>query len=198
MRKMVRIGEAHPLRQFFADMVWRHFYEDVQLSEPRLAAYVSELLVSFTHVDNLFSICDARGRHLDDVAEMLIESNPLLEASSFDRERQVRKHIGDYTLFMTGIFPESVAGGRRRRQLRPDAFVDYIKAGKESYSIVSSFDQFEYRAESPLFRQLSENFELCVFGLNLVKQDLERLQQEYYRRLEAALEGRGQEEGRWE
>lgn len=201
MRKMVRIGQAHPLRQFFADMVWRRFYEDVQLSEPRLAAYVSELLVNFTHVDNLFSIRDARGRRLDDVGEMLIESNPLLEASSFDRERQVRKHIGDYTLFMTGIFPESVAGGRRR-QLRPDAFVDYIKAGKESYSIVSSFDQFEYRAESPLFRQLSENFELCVFGLNLVKQDLERLQQEYYQRLEAALEGEppggGQEEeGRW-
>jgi len=184
-----RIGPAHPLRQFFADMVGRRFRADVQLSDPRLAAYVSGLLVDFTHVDRLFHIRDAHGRRLEDVGEMLIESNPLLEASSFDREREVRKHIGDYTLFMTGLFPESVAAPRRLRQRRLDAFVDYIEAGKESYRVVSSFDQFEYEAEAPLFRQLAEHFELCVFGLNLVKQDLERLQSDYYRRLSATLDG---------
>src|SRR2546429_6102266 len=48
----------------------------------------------------------------EDVGEMLIESNPMLEAPSFDRERAVRKHVGDYTLFMTGLFPESVAKSR--------------------------------------------------------------------------------------
>ena len=50
---------------------------------------------------------------------MLIESNPLLEAHSFDREREVRKRIGDYTLFLTGLFPEyaviRVADRRRPR-----------------------------------------------------------------------------------
>jgi hypothetical protein len=35
---------------------------------------------------------------------------------------------------------------------------------------------FEYRHEAPLFRRLSDQFELCVFGLNLVKRELERLQ----------------------
>jgi len=51
---------------------------------------------------------------------MLIESNPLLEATSFGREREVRKHVGDYTLFVTGLFPESVARASRgnRPQLR--------------------------------------------------------------------------------
>src|SRR5437899_6632116 len=46
------------------------------------------------------------GRRLEDVGEMLIESNPLLGAASFGREREVRKHVGDYTLFLTGLFPE--------------------------------------------------------------------------------------------
>jgi len=59
----------------------------------------------------------------------------------------------------------------------------------ESYSIVSSFDQFEYRDEAPLFRRLSQNFELCVFGLNLVKQDLEKLKREYYSQLKQTLHG---------
>ena len=35
-------------------------------------------------------------------------------APSFDRERQVRKHIGDYTLFFTGMFPESINHFRLR------------------------------------------------------------------------------------
>ena len=63
-----------------------------------------------------------------------------------------------------------------------------MQAGKESYAIVSSFDQFEYRGEGPLFRRLSENFELCVVGLNLVKQDLEDFQRDYYRRLRDTIE----------
>jgi len=105
---------------------------------------------------------------------MLIESNPMLAARSFDREREVRKHIGDFTLFFTGFFPEYVAS-LPRRGLRLDAFIDYLQAGKESYRIVSFFDQFEYRAEAPLYRRLSDQFETCVYGLNLVKRDLESL-----------------------
>ena len=101
----------------------------------------------------------------------------------------MRKHVGDYVLFMTGLFPESLSGRQRFRQMRLDVFVDYMKAGKESYKVVSAFDQFEYKDEAPLFRKLADNFELCVFGLNLVKQDLERLQRQYYHGLQRMLEG---------
>jgi len=119
---------------------------------------------------------------------MLIESNPLLGAASFDREREVRKHVGDYALFMTGLFPENVARSRQNRRSRLEAFVEYVQAGKESYAVVSSFDQFEYREEAPMFRRLSENFEICVVGLNFVKQDLEDFQQESYRRLRQSMD----------
>lgn len=47
--------------------------------------------------------------------------------------------------------------------------------------------QLEYRDEAPLFRRLSENFELCVMGFNLVKQDLENLQRECSHNLKQAL-----------
>ena len=67
----------------------------------------------------------------------------MLEARSLDYEREVRKHIGDYTLFLTGLVPEYVAS-LPCRGLRLDSLVDYVKAGKESYRIVLSFDQFEY------------------------------------------------------
>jgi hypothetical protein len=109
-----------------------------------------------------------------------VESNPVLDASSFEREREVRKHIGDYTLFLTGLFPEYVAA-LPRRGLRLDSFVDYMKAGKESYRIVAAFDQFEYRHVAPFFRRLAEQFEYCVHGLNRVKGGLEAIREEQYR-----------------
>jgi len=62
-----------------------------------------------------------------------------------------------------------------------DAVIDSVKAGKESYAVVAAFNLFEYRAEAPLFRRLSEQCEQCVFGLNLVKHEIEELQGGSYR-----------------
>jgi hypothetical protein len=179
---------ARSLRDFFEQLVWRRFVEHVHLEESSVTQYVSDMLGAFVHVDNLYRIRNVRGRRLEEVGEMLMASNPLLMATSFDREREVRKHIGDYTLFMTGLFPESIVKASRAELAHLDAFVDLVQAGKESYSIVSSFDQFEYRDEVPLFRKLTDNFELCVFGLNLVKQDLEEFQRDYYRHLKQNLD----------
>jgi hypothetical protein len=102
-----------------------------------------------------------------------------LGAPAFEREREVRKHIGDDTLFLTGMFPEYVAT-LPCRGLRLDSLIDYVKAGKKSYRIVGAFDQFEYRGAAPLFRRLAEQFEYCVHGLNLVKSDLEALREQQY------------------
>jgi hypothetical protein len=188
MRAELSSGGERSLRNFLGELVWRHFFEDVRLEEPQLATYVVKLLTDFACTENLYRMRNASGKYLEDIGEMLIESNPLLGAASFDREREVRKHVGDYALFMTGLFPENVAGSRQNRRYRLDAFVDYVQAGKESYAVVSSFDQFEYREEAPMFRRLSENFEICVVGLNLVKQDLENFRQESYQRLKHSVD----------
>jgi hypothetical protein len=181
-------GGTRSLRNFLGELVWRHFFEDVRLEQPQIATYVAALLADFARTENLYRIRNVLGKRLEDVGEMLVESNPLLEAASFDREREVRKHVGDYTLFMTGLFPESVARTRQRQRPRLEAFVDFVQAGKESYAIVSSFNQFEYREEASIFRRLSENFELCVVGLNMVKQELAEFQRESYQRLKHALD----------
>jgi hypothetical protein len=171
-----RISADHPLRVLFEDLVHRHLFLGTHLYDQEIAEYVSGVLTDFTDVDPLFQIRNAQGRRLDEVAELLIESNPLLEASSFDRERQVRKHVGDLTLFFTGIFPEAVASLPRVRPLSIDPLIDYVAVGKESYAVVAAFDVFEYRDEAPLFRRLSNRFEQCVEGLHLVKQEIEQLQ----------------------
>jgi hypothetical protein len=181
------ISESHPLQQLFIDLVSRHYAEEIGIRDPQIVNYVAHLLAEFCDVEQLFQIRDCFKRPLSDVGEMLLESDPVYgPAPSFDRERQVRKHIGDYTLFFTGMFPESINHFRLRRN-RLENFVDWMKAGKESYYIVSKFEHFEYTNVAPMFAKLSRQFEDCVYGLNRVKNELQEMQHPIVRRADELL-----------
>ena len=181
------IPESHLLQQFFVELVSQHFHNTLGLRDPDVSEYIANMLTEFTEVDQLHRVRNSAGRPLGDVGEMLIEADPVYgEAPSFDRERAVRKHIGDYTLFFTGMFPEAINHWRLRRQ-RLENFVDFIRAGKESYYIVSKFEYFEYAKVAPLFAKLSARFEECVFGLNQVKNDLAERQHPIVRRTNELL-----------
>ena len=181
------ISESHPLRQLFHQIVAEHFENSLGMRDEDVNGYVAAMLTDFCETEQLFKIRNAEDRPLQDVGEMLLESNPVYgDAPSFDRERQVRKHIGDYTLFFTGMFPEAINHFRLRRQ-RLENFVDFIRAGKESYYIVSQFDVWEYAKAAPVFAKLSDKFEECVYGLNQVKNDLAERQHPIYRRTEELI-----------
>jgi hypothetical protein len=180
------VPESSPLQQFFNHVVERN-YEEVGIRAPEVHAYVATLLTEFCEVENLYKIKNADGRPLADVGEMLLESDPIYgPAPSFDRERQVRKHIGDYSLFFSGMFPESL-NHRRLRRYRLESFLDFMKAGKESYYIVSKFEHFEYAKVAPLFRRMSQEFERLVYGLNQVKNELQEMQHPITRETRALL-----------
>jgi len=176
------IPEGHALQQLFQELVGRHYAEEIGIRDPQIVAYVSHLLAEFCEAEQVYKVRNANNRALSDVGEMLLESDPVYgPAPSFDRERQVRKHIGDYALFFAGMFPESINQNRLRRH-RLESFVEWIKAGKESYYIVSKFEHFEYAKVAPMFAVLSRNFEECVYGLNMVKNDLAEMQYPITRR----------------
>jgi len=164
------------LQEFFDGLVSQTFAQTIGMRDLDLTGYISAMLASFCQAEELYKIRSAAGRSLCDVGEMLLESDPVFgPAPSFDREREIRKHIGDYTLFFAGMYPESINNSRLRRQ-RLESLVDFIKAGKESYYIVSKFDVFEYAQAAPIFAKLSDRFEDCVCGLNMVKNELDVMQ----------------------
>lgn len=173
---MGQLSDSRQLQELFLDLVDRHFDSDIGLHDAEVKEYVAAMLTEFSEAENLFRVRNAEGRPLQDVGEMLLESDPIYgPAPSFDRERQVRKHIGDYTLFFTGMFPESINHFRLRRE-RLENMIDFVKAGKESYYIVSKFEHFEYAKVAPLFKKLAKEFESCVYGLNCVKNELQEMQ----------------------
>lgn len=99
-------------------------------------------------------------------------------ADSLDRERSVRKHIGDFTLFFTGMFPEHIRN--RRNWWRLDRWLDWIETGKESYRIVGEYNLGPYADEAALYRRLADHFDFMVVGLNFVKKDLDTMRDDRF------------------
>lgn len=167
------VSEQHSLRQLFHGVVADCYSRHVSIDDPEVTTYIADMLTDFSNLDQLNRLRDAQGRPMQGVASMLVASDPVYgSASSFDAERAIRKHIGDYSLFHTGMYPELI---QARPRMDGQSFLEMVQAGKDSYYVVSQFNVFEFAAEAPLFARLAENFEACVYGLNKVRRELERL-----------------------
>ena len=165
-------AQAHPLEPFFQQIVRNNYEGKLGLHDPDVTGYVARLLCDFCEADNLFSLRDETGRPIEELEEMVRAADPVNgSAASFDEERALRKHIGDYALFVAGMYPEAT-GSNRRLRLHYPSLGELIRAGKESYYIVSQFNLFEYEQEAPLFARLSDRFERWILGLTLVREEL--------------------------
>jgi hypothetical protein len=162
----------HPLRRLFAGITEQTFMETLGIGDPRLVDYLSTLLSRFIHMDAIYRLANIQGRRLEEVADMMLEAESLPPEGRTRRE--VYRHIGDYTLFWTGVYPEALK--RLRSVLRKDHFIDYCEQGKRSYYIASAFEQEPYQDEAPVLRRLSTEFELCAYGLNRVRREWERME----------------------
>jgi hypothetical protein len=103
---------------------------------------------------------------------MLPEGDVLLSAPSFDREFEVHKHIGDFTLFMLGMFPEALRRKRGKEFLLGKIVIPggklselYMLQGRRSYKIASEFDE----GEKEILAELAKNFNLYLNVLELAR-----------------------------
>ena len=165
-------GWPHPLEPFFQQAVRNSYEGKLGLNDPDVTSYVAHLLCEFSESDKLYKVRDEVGRPIEELSAMMLAADPVHgSAPSFDAERAVRKHIGDYALFVAGMYPEAMASNRRQRRRQP-SLGELIQAGKESYFIVSQFNLFEYEQEAPLFARLSDRVERCILGMTLVREEL--------------------------
>jgi hypothetical protein len=163
---MEAIGPRHPLRRLFSGMVEHAFCAEVGMCSPRLTSYMADLLVNFTHIDTLNIVRNAEGKKLEQMASMLAIAMEDPPASTTDRDRTVYRHLGDFTLFWAGVFPEQL---KRAVRNQADVLYDYVVQGKRSYAIVANLGREDDEPPSSLFRHLSEDFEFCLYGLQLVR-----------------------------
>lgn len=168
---MSPLSQNHPLRRWFAALIETSFQEEIGICEPSVLEYLTELLTGFIHMERINLLCDGSGRKIEDVAAMLSEAESGETTVPEDRRRRYHLHIGDFTLFWTGVYPENLRRLRRRRS--PDNLLDYFNQGKRSYAIASNLSSDETHPRASVLQQLSDQFEYCVYGLGLVRRQWE-------------------------
>ena len=168
---MLPLTNQEQFRRWFAGLVESNFQSEIGSCDPELLNYLTDLLTEFVHVERINLLHDGSGRPVEAVAEMLVQADRSLLTDE-QRQREVHRHIGDFTLFWTGIYPENLHRLSRRR--KPDALLDYFKQGKRSYAIASELSTQQMKPPADVLQLLSNNFECCVYGLGLVRKDWEQ------------------------
>ena len=149
------------LQDYFLQVVRQSFWQ-VGIYDATVAQYVADVLVDFARADNLYVMRSGGGRKIDSVVEMLaqVPAAPAGEAEVL-RQRRLRKYIGDYALFMSGIF---------RKHIEGQGSLDYyIQEGSRSYWTVSKLDLALYRTGYYLYQELSTKFEYYSGALDFMR-----------------------------
>ncbi|MDP6443987.1 MAG: hypothetical protein QGG36_03880 [Pirellulaceae bacterium] len=158
--------ERGVLARYFAGVTESTFQTQLGVVDPPLVDYVSDLLCRFVHSDTIHRIRNLTGKRVASVAQMAVEANQRIGLA----RRDVHRHIGDFTLFWTGLFPEAL----ERRQKTGDSFHDYCAQGKRAYLIAATIETDEEQdAPGELLERLGVNFELCAYGLREVRREWE-------------------------
>ena len=153
------------LRRFF-DRALRSSFADLTLRDEGTIEYLADMLTRFVRVESLHPKGTAVPR-LETVVDLMLEAQQVWGDTTWAPEREVtvRRHIGDYTLFMTGIFRERV------EHVASTGY--YIAQGKRAYHFVSEHDRASVRPTSmgggPLYRRLAERFEAYAGALDYAR-----------------------------
>lgn len=140
----------------------RRAFSELGLREREVIEYVSDVLAGFARADHLYRLRSLEGKSIDSVVEILAEMiGTPLQRPRIEWEREVRKYVGDYTLFMSGMFRGHVTRG---------GYLDYYLAeGSRSYWTVSELDLALYRTGFLLFQDLSKKFEFYSGALDYLR-----------------------------
>lgn len=153
-----------PLARFF-DRATRQTFGDLALDDPPAARYLTDLLTRFARTDALRAADLVAGPRLDTVVDALLRIERSWEWGAPDfapfHERAVRRHIGDYTLFMTGLFRDHVE--------RVASVGYYLGEGRRAYRFLADTTRSGAEAEAALFRRLAERFEQYAGALSYMR-----------------------------
>ena len=160
------IPESHPLHRMFRGITEHTFQSELGVADPRLVGYVANLLACFVPCQTIWRLRDSQGRRLHEVTAMVAEAETACDS---ERRRDYHRHVGDFTLFWTGVYPEALS--KLQASQSADHLIDFRVQGKRSYYLASTLEEGD---EAPILRRLSEQFELCAFGLSRVRREWEK------------------------
>ncbi|HEU5169092.1 MAG TPA: hypothetical protein VFU46_01070 [Gemmatimonadales bacterium] len=149
-----------PSEPLFLYVLVRHALRRAGIDDRDLADYLAAMLLDFGRRDRAWRVDwndDQRHRYLVDI---LMD----LEASDGPRRFKVMVHLGNYALWLAGLFPDYIAA-RRLRKGGPDVEY-YDQLGSRGFGLASDHRLADEYGLDGVFRVAAERFPSVRGALN--------------------------------
>jgi hypothetical protein len=152
---------AVPSAALFAYVAVRHALLAAGIDDRPLADYLAALLLEFGRAER-----STRPRADDDqtyhyLAEIV---HDLADEASAERRFHLQVHLGNYSLWLAGLFPDFIAV-RRRRRGGPD-LPYYDALGRQGYGAAAQHSLAERYGVADIYRAAAERFPAVRHALN--------------------------------
>lgn len=151
-----------PSEALFFYVIVRHALREAGIEDRELADYLAALLLEFGRRDRARRI----DWHDDQSHQYLIDILADLDASQGERRFQVMLHLGNYALWLGGLFPQYIEARRVRRGGPNLGYYDGL--GRRGYSLASEHvlaDRFQLDG---VLHTAAERYPLVREALNTV------------------------------
>jgi len=157
---------------FYFYVLARHVLQRAEISDRKVCDYIGSLLETFSRANGL------RPPHSDEdsgrqyLSDMLIA----LTRASAEESFLLRAHVGNYSLFVSGIFHENAQ--RRSRRGAPDLEF-YEKIGRTNYQLVAGHSAARRCELNDVFEELADRFHEVRLALNRLSDELLNLDDDH-------------------
>ncbi len=145
---------------FYFYILVRQVFRRSGLQDRAVADYVAELLTHFAHAERARCVIPGQSNPLDYFFELLAALRTADDRTSFF----IRAHIGNYSLFLSGVFPERI---RFRAEHRGAPDLKYYEAvGRSQFRAASDHRLAQHYDVAGIYDTLSERFATTRLALN--------------------------------
>ena len=151
--------------QLYFYILIRHVLKETGLNDRCMSDYVASLLETFSQTARMKSPADGRATPIQYVSDMLVA----LQTASPVQTFLIRAHVGNYALFIAGIFHGTVQS--RAERGAPDvSFYDGV--GSANFKAAASHRVARSAALTGIYEQLAESFHDVRLALNRLSDSL--------------------------
>jgi hypothetical protein len=146
--------------RFYFYVLVRHVLRQSGLDDRILADYVAELLAEFSQEERAGCVVPGQPHPLKYYFEMLAALQTADDYTTFC----VQAHIGNHSLFLTGVFPERIRHRAERRGFPNMRY--YEDMGRASFKAICDHRLARRYELGPIYETLSTRFERTRMALN--------------------------------
>ena len=154
-------GVAAPAATLFLYVAVRSALRRVGVDDAELSDYLSALLLEFGMRDRALRIAPADDQVYRYVSDIVADLDAVADAR---RAFLLRAHLGNFSLWLSGVFPDHIAA-RRERRGGPDLRY-YEEMGARGFRLASDHQLAREWALAPIYDRAAVSFERLRVGLN--------------------------------